>query len=314
MLGIFTLNLAVGALEMVQPFAIQWATKALGVGKTFEMPYLDLLVAALLVPALKSTYPFKAVQWIRDLVMAFFRPKLIFHVDYANIEHDLKHREESIELEGTRAPTAQAGREAAAALIEVLLREPAMMMRAFYLLIIFGYGWSSPILMTLFLGGIIVELYITLRMDAMANPWFTRQREYELTVRGAQYPIFDERFMLSSSKKFRFLRKLLSALRKSRDNNISLAWRLLCYTIARDAVSLFVAGCCAALLIFWIHNDVFPIASFAAFLLLIDKTNGPIVSFCNIQREVMDKRDLIRRLGLLRGIDFGIVRPEFGTK
>ena len=78
----------------------------------------------------------------------------------------------------------------------------------------------------------------------------------------------------------------------------------------RETVSQVVRVGSKLLVAWWVHIDQISIGEYIFFVQLAGRANDPLFVFLALQQKIMTTRESLRRLGLLCGIDFGIVRPK----
>ena len=77
----------------------------------------------------------------------------------------------------------------------------------------------------------------------------------------------------------------------------------------RETISQIVRIGCMLLVAWWVHTDQVSIGEYIFFVQLAGRANDPLYVFFGLQQRIMTSRESLRRLGLLCGVDFGIVKP-----
>ena len=97
------------------------------------------------------------LPFLRDLYALWFvKPKFEKHVGLLCLKRDQSpERSHDAEVQGRKAPIVQEGRDAAYALIEMLIRDPAFAVRGLVVLVVLYF--MSPILVGLLFLGIVAR-------------------------------------------------------------------------------------------------------------------------------------------------------------
>ena len=308
LLVIFGFNAVIAAWETAQPIILAWGVD------TFEarVPYIEMM-AIIIVPVLAIAVPHGIVlPFLRDLYALWFvKPKYEKHISLLCLKRDRSpERSRAAEVQGRKAPIVQEGREASYALIDMLMRDPAFAVRGLVVLVVLYF--MSPILVGLLFVGIVADLWVTLLMDARLFRPYAEQQEHQFRVRGLEYKLLD------------------GAAEPGRDGDAKAAelghceqeWdryvhatryaemrRMIYQQPVRETISQIVRIGCMLLVAWWVHTDQVSIGEYIFFVQLAGRANDPLYVFFGLQQRIMTSRESLRRLGLLCGVDFGIVKP-----
>ena len=306
---VFAFNAVIAIWETIQPFILAWGVD------TFEarVPYLEI-VAIIVLPVLAIGLPHGIfLPLARDLYAAWFvKPRYEKRVGLLCFERDHSSvRATMAELDGKKAPIAQEGRLAAYQLTEMLLRDPAFALRGVVVLGVLLF--KSPILVGVLLIGMIADLWVTMLMDARLFMPYAVLREHQFRLRGLEYQLLDaepcghrhgiaERAARTSA----YEQEWDAYVRATR----FVETRRLIYQLpVREGVSTMVRVAVMLMVGWWVHVGDVSIGDYILFTSLAGRANDPLWVFLGFQGQIMTTRDTLRRLGLLGGIDFGIVRP-----
>jgi ABC-type multidrug transport system fused ATPase/permease subunit len=312
-LAVFLLNACIAAWETIQPIILAWGVD------TFEakVPYLEM-AAIIVVPVLAISVPHGIVlPFVRDLYMAWFvKPKFERHVGLVCVSRDQSHERSHLpEVQGRKAPIVQEGRDAAYGLIEMLIRDPAFALRGVVVLGVLYF--MSPILVGLLFVGIVLDLFVTLLMDARLFRPYAVQQEHLFRIRGMEYQLLDggldeAHATLEKHADFRHYEQEWG--RYVRATRYAELRRLIYQLPIRETISLMVRIGCMLLVAWWVHIGEVSIGQYIFFVQLAGRANDPLFVFLGLQNKIMTTRESLRRLGLLTGIDFRIVRPVDVTR
>jgi ABC-type multidrug transport system fused ATPase/permease subunit len=271
------------------------------------------MVAIIVYPILVIAIPHGIVlPFFRDMYeLWFIKPKFEKHVSLLCLERNQSGElPDHPEVSNRRAPIVQEGRTVAYSMIQMLVRDPAFAFRGLVVLVILS--WMSPPLVLLLLVGIVLDLWITLVMDARLFRPYAFQQEHEFRVRGLEF-----RFLDGSRE------APADAKQKNADyNDCEQAWdhyigvtrfaeirRMIYQQPIRESVSTLVRIGCMVLVAWWVHTDQVSVGEYIFFVQLAGRANDPLFVFLGFQSKFMTTREAIRRLGLITGIDFGLHKP-----
>jgi len=305
---VLAFNACIAAWETIQPIILAWGVD------TFEakVPYLQM-AAIIVVPVLAIAVPHGIVlPFIRDLYQVWFvKPKFERHVGLLCVKRDQSpERSLHAEVQGRKAPIVQEGRDAAYGLIEMLIRDPAFALRGLVVLGILYF--MSPILVGLLFVGILADLWVTLLMDTRLFRPYAVQQEHMFRIRGIEYQLLDGGLdaghdaYAKQAELRHYEHEWDGYVRATRYAELR---RLIYQLPIRETISLIVRIGSMLLVAWWVHTGEVSIGQYIFFVQLAGRANDPLYVFLGLQQKIMTTRESLRRLGLLTGIDFGIVRP-----
>jgi ABC-type multidrug transport system fused ATPase/permease subunit len=278
-----------------------------------KAPFIEM-VTIIVYPILVIAIPHGIVlPLIRDLYeLWFIKPNFEKHVSLLCL-----HRNHSgaivdhPEISRRRAPIAQEGRTVAYDLVAMMVRDPAFALRGLVVFVILS--WMSPPLLALLLVGIVLDLLITLVMDARLFRPYALQQEHEFRLRGLEFQFLDEQRRTPEDASEQNAE--IAACSDAWDRYIGATRfaemrRMIFQTPIRETVSQLVRIGCMVLVAWWVHTDRVTVGEYIFFVQLAGRANDPLYVFLGFQNKFMTTRESIRRLGLLTGIDFGLSRPR----
>jgi len=310
LLVILGFNCCIAAWETIQPMILAWGVDTFAA----KAPFLEM-VTIIVYPILMIAIPHGIIlPLFRDMYdLWFIKPRFEKHVSLLCLR-----RSQSGELAAHPevlkrcAPIAQEGRTVAYDLIAMMVRDPAFALRG---LVVFAIlSWMSPPLLALLLLGIVLDLLITVVMDARLFRPYAVLQEHEFRVRGLEFQLLDSRKDSAAP----------DAVRDHADyHDCAQAWdryigatrfaemrRMIYQTPIRESVSQLVRVGCMVLVAWWVHTDQVTVGEYIFFVQLAGRANDPLYVFLGFQSKFMTTRESIRRLGLLTGIDFGLPKPR----
>jgi ABC-type multidrug transport system fused ATPase/permease subunit len=305
---LLSFNIAIAIWETIQPFILAWGVD------TFEakVPYIQI-VAIIVLPVLAIGLPHGILLPLaRDLYAAWFiKPRYEKLLGMLCLRRRHTEPEATAELDGTRAPSAQEGRDAAYALTEMLLRDPAFAVRGLVVLVILLF--KSPTLVGILVVGMIADLWITMLMDARLFLPYARLRDRQFRVRGLEYRLLDSE-PASRSAAADESEAGVAVYEREWDEYVKVSrfveTRRLIYQLpVREGVSTLIRVAAMLLVGWWVHIGRVSIGDYILFTSLAGRANDPLWVFLGFQGQIMSARESLRRLSLLCGVDFGLKCP-----
>lgn len=300
-------NVLIASWETIQPIILTWGVDTFAA----EAPFIEM-VAVIIYPILMIAIPHGIVlPLLRDMYeLWFIKPKFEKHVSLLCLQRSQSEDAAAHpEVLNRRAPIAQEGRTVAYSFISMLTRDPAFALRGVVVLAILS--WMSPPLLALLLLGIVLDLWITLLMDARLFRPYAHQQEHEFRVRGLEFKLLDGS------------RDATGEVEKGHEySDCAEAWdryigvtrfaeirRMIYQTPIRESISQLVRIGSMVLVAWWVHTDRVTVGEYIFFVQLAGRANDPLYVFLGFQSKFMTTREAIRRLGLVTGIDFGLQKP-----
>ena len=306
LLVILGFNVCIAAWETIQPMILAWGVDTFAA----KAPFIEM-VAIIVYPILVIAIPHGIVlPLFRDMYeLWFIKPKFERYVSLLCLQRSQSGQlPDHPEVLNRRAPIAQEGRAVAYSFISMMTRDPAFAVRGLVVLAILS--WMSPPLLALLLLGIVLDLWITLLMDARLFRPYAHQQEHEFRVRGLEFKLLDgSRETTGDTQKGDY-----SDCAEAWDHYIGVTRfaeirRMIYQTPIRETVSLLVRIGCMVLVAWWVHIDRVSVGEYIFFVQLAGRANDPLHVFLNFQAKFMTTREAMRRLGLITGIDFGLAKP-----
>jgi hypothetical protein len=312
MASVFAINFAIAVWETSVAFVTAEAVMALG-PESLKQPFF--------VIAMGIAFPILVYKLSSEILIPLMRDLYANKCLWPKMERALilrgipagDARREHLELRGNTAPVSQGGRLAAYGLLGSLLRDPAYILRGLGVLV-YLYFCVSPWLVLLLVGGMIVDLCITLRMDAHCTPLYTDQKDRQLKVNALEYQLHEPLSSKRTSEE-----RWQEKVGRNRITKESLAyaeatwnaefWRIL-YQGVRAIISNAVQIGIMVLVAYWVWSGEFTLAAFLIFIQYSTRACEPLTTFLMLQSSIMSNRELLRRLGLLTNVDFGIKAPK----
>jgi ABC-type multidrug transport system fused ATPase/permease subunit len=291
-------NFAIVVWETAQPFILTWGVNS------FEahVPYLEI-VAIIVGPVLGLAVPHGIViPLLRELYINWnFKPPLDQHLTLLTMQCTYQHgppTDPKIERQG--GPVAQEGRDVVHALIDSLLRDPFFALRGLGVLLFIAI-FKSAILGALLVGGMMVDLCITLLMEVKLDPLFKAQQEMRFKLKG-----IENEFMNGEINGEEALRTFKSKLSAYTETNQRVGVLQLLFTLLlREGFSLAVRLGSMLLVAWWVHTGDISIGAYLLFTSLAGRANDPLFVFYGWQGQMMAKRESIDRWALAADRDFG---------
>jgi ABC-type multidrug transport system fused ATPase/permease subunit len=304
---VFGFNVCIAAWETIQPIILAWGVDTFAA----EAPFLEM-VAIIVYPILIIAVPHGIVlPLLRDMYeLWFIKPKFEKHVSLLCLQRSQSGEvPDHPEVMNRRAPIVQEGRAVAYSFISLLTRDPAFAVRGLVVLAILS--WMSPPLLALLLLGIVLDLWITLLMDARLFRPYAHQQEHEFRVRGLEFKLLDgSRETAGDAQKGHEYSDCAEAWdRYIGVTRFAEIRRMIYQTPIRETVSQIVRIGCMVLVAWWVHTDRVSVGEYIFFVQLAGRANDPLWVFLGFQAKFMTTREAIRRLGLITGIDFGLKKP-----
>jgi hypothetical protein len=313
MAGVFTLNLLIAVWETSLASVVAFTITALS-PEALNGPFFIILLG-LAYPAFACQLPTGVIlPWLRDL---YATKKLWPHLDREFVQLgvppvvETRHmREPPTELRGNTTPVAREGRSAAYWLTGMLVGDLPYVIRGLVVLVILFI--VSPLLATLLVGSMLVDLWITLHMDMRGAPLYATQKDCQLIRDGLEVQVRES--VASSALKTadrRMARRVTRAsFLQAADKALAAFQAAECCRInwqySRALVSRIFNFSIIALVAFWVYQGHVSLAMFLFFTDVSTRACEPLARFLGFQSVVMANKELLRRLGLLANVDFGI--------
>lgn len=192
----------------------------------------------------------------------------------------------------------------------MLLRDPAYAIRGVGVLV-FLY-LVSPILVMLLLCGMLVDLWVTLRMDVRCAPLFNEEKDRHLVIYGLELKAHEPKTDTShQNPDERWERRTTKAhLVKACDAGVAALQRAefcrIKWQYLRAAISRSFQVAIMVLVAYWVYKGDLSLAQFLIFTSVATRACEPLTVFLSFQSVIMSNRELLRRLGLITNVDFGI--------
>lgn len=316
MAAIFAMNLVIASWETCLALVVVATLTAMS-PEALTGPFF-FIVIGLAYPVFVFNGPTEVIlPYLRDLYATkYFKSQVEKELILRGVPSDDTRRMQGHlpELRGNTAPTAREGRSAAYGIVDMLMRDTAYALRGIGVLV-FLY-LTNPILVMLLFCSMLVDLWITLRMDMRCTPLYQVQKDRNLAMHGFEFkahePHVDD---LRLNADERWQRKITrNSLVKACDVNIDafkpaefsrIHWQYL-----RSAVSKTFHVAIVVLIAYWVYTGQMSLAQFLIFTSVCTRACEPLTVFLSLQNAIMTNRELLRRLGLVTGVDFGVKPPK----
>jgi ABC-type multidrug transport system fused ATPase/permease subunit len=318
-------NLAIITWETAQPLIVAWCVYQMAA----RAPYL-IIATAIVYPMITIQFPYGVLlPFFREVyTVRYFRPQLQKHLSRLCLEGN--KRLEDLFLPGEsrdKGPTVQMARDVLTPLVDSLLRDPLFIARGIILFL--WLLWMSPSLGSLLAAGMMLDIWITLLMEARLNPLYRQLRTAELRVKGIENELFDLRRqsdvyleislpVWASEWDYHRTRECAEARERARLETLwNSSWdeyievtakvetrRLIFQSPLREGASWAMRLGMMLLVGWWVHTGDATLPEYLVLTSLVSRANDPMYVIFNWQQQLMQYREVLRRLEILTGKRF----------
>lgn len=289
-------NLLIVIWDTAQPYIL-----ALGVDSFVGKEPYAKIIEAIVFPVMAIALPYGiAFPLFREIyTVRYFRPLLKKHMSLLCL------RGRGIAGAGPpphfrdRGPAAQEGRDVAVPLVDSLLRDPLFVARGLILLIILT--WISKTLGLILVCGMTIDMVITLLMESKLNAPYRLLREVEFRIKGFENLLHDNAGTDDRKEAVSQLERAwgeFAALTKKVETQ-----RLIYQNVIREGAAQVMRVGMMLLIGWWVHIGYVTIGEYIFFTTIATRANDPLYVFFNLQQQLMQNREVLRRLGILSGVN-----------